>query len=84
MLPAAEIHSLSPNDTSRWANLSRLFSTPGPMASPDFEPMAEMFDMIREGVKLLVIGAGGLGCELLKDLAMSGFKVYTTTHLLVK
>merc|ERR1719362_2529827 len=34
----------------------------------------EMFDMIRNNVKVLVIGAGGLGCELLKDLALMGFK----------
>jgi len=74
MAPADESGVLSPDDTTRWRNLQRLFSTPGPMAGADFEPMSDMFNMIREGVKLLVIGAGGLGCELLKDLAMSGFK----------
>lgn len=33
----------------------------------------ELYDKVASS-KILLIGAGGIGCELLKDLVMSGFK----------
>ncbi|CAE7780128.1 uba3 [Symbiodinium necroappetens] len=52
----------------------RVLSRKSPFADPDaFEPGAETISYLRESCKVLVIGAGGLGCEILKDLALSGF-----------
>ena len=55
----------------------------GPLACGEFEPIAPpklgatpaaMFDSPLAKSRVLVVGAGGLGCEILKDLAMSGIR----------
>jgi len=46
----------------------------GPFTHESFEPSPQILDFVRKTCKLLVVGAGGLGCELLKDLALMGFK----------
>lgn len=49
--------------------LNNILTRPGPFTDPDWMPLAQL-----ESAKVLVIGAGGLGCEILKNLALSGFK----------
>ncbi len=59
----------------RWAHLSKVFERKGPfISSPNFAAGPELLPLFRENVRVLVIGAGGLGCELLKNLALMGVK----------
>ncbi|XP_031565141.1 NEDD8-activating enzyme E1 catalytic subunit-like [Actinia tenebrosa] len=62
------------NWPGRWGHLQKLLVRSGPLAHQDFEPGPQVLDFILENAKVLVIGAGGLGCELLKDLALCGFR----------
>ncbi|KAL7747340.1 NEDD8 activating enzyme [Sorochytrium milnesiophthora] len=56
------------------SDLDRFLDRAGPFTSAElFEPGEATKDFLRTQTKVLVIGAGGLGCELLKDLALSGF-----------
>ncbi|KAJ8573737.1 hypothetical protein K7X08_010248 [Anisodus acutangulus] len=59
---------------SRSRDLDKLLLRPGNLVGPTFEPGTQLREDIKEIVRVLVIGAGGLGCELLKDLAFSGFR----------
>ncbi|KAF8469014.1 putative NEDD8 activating enzyme [Kalaharituber pfeilii] len=58
--------------SSRWMYLNKVLSRPGPFVDETFSPSNVEEALGR--LKILVIGAGGLGCEILKNLALSGFK----------
>ena len=63
----------------RWIHIRKLLERRGPFSHATFQPSPEMLNILRNHIKILVIGAGGLGCELLKDLALMGFK---TIHVI--
>ncbi|XP_030624023.1 NEDD8-activating enzyme E1 catalytic subunit isoform X1 [Chanos chanos] len=58
----------------RWNHVQKFLERSGPFVHPDFEPSTETLQFLLETCKILVIGAGGLGCELLKNLGLSGFR----------
>ncbi|EAS33611.2 NEDD8 activating enzyme [Coccidioides immitis RS] len=60
-------------EQSRWKHLHRILTRSGPFSDDDWVPGPETMSALASS-KVLVIGAGGLGCEILKNLALSGFK----------
>ena len=67
MIPARGSLSTLLNRSSPFANEE------GTLPIGEFEPSVSSSELLSNS-KVLVVGAGGLGCELLKDLAMSGIK----------
>ncbi|KAK4701934.1 NEDD8-activating enzyme E1, partial [Phenoliferia sp. Uapishka_3] len=58
----------------RYSHLDKVLTRSGPFVDPDsFTPGDTVKSFLRQDCKILVIGAGGLGCEILANLAMLGF-----------
>ena len=65
---------MDPACSTRWRDLDLLLLRQGHLVGPGFEACPELREYIQsEDCKILCVGAGGLGCEVLKNLALSGF-----------
>lgn len=58
---------------NRWNNWQNLYTRPtsfgnetGKLPINEFSPNKNILEKIQKDVKVLVVGAGGLGCEILK------------------
>jgi NEDD8-activating enzyme E1 len=61
--------------SSNVLDMDALLSRRGTFTSPNFDPsVSEDIKEFMEQCQVLCVGAGGLGCEILKDLALTGFK----------
>lgn len=58
----------------RGKDLDLLLLRNSPLAHPESSPSTELRDFVLNETRVLIIGAGGLGCELLKNVAMLGIK----------
>src|SRR5690606_12317306 len=58
----------------RWRHVDRLLAVGGPLVGPDYEASAAARAIVGSQARILIVGAGGLGCELAKNLALMGFQ----------
>ncbi|UXI22705.1 TP53-regulating kinase-like [Sarcoptes scabiei] len=57
----------------QWNDLRKILTRNGPFVQSGFNENQIGIDVLKNA-RILIVGAGGLGCEMLKDLAMMGFQ----------
>lgn len=70
------VHSPNPGlilQSKRFNGLRNILEREGPFCKDGFAASSENLEFLQTKCQVLIIGAGGLGCELLKDLALMGF-----------
>ena len=74
-----KIKGIKMTGDERWNGLNTILSRPSPFSNEtgrlpmgEFVPSGVKTILQSSNIKVLVVGAGGLGCEILKDLALSG------------
>ncbi|KAH0583764.1 hypothetical protein H2248_009367 [Termitomyces sp. 'cryptogamus'] len=67
-------YSQSADWQGRYFHIDQVLDKPGPRTDPSFLAGDGVKDFLRNQAKVLVIGAGGLGCEILANLSLTGFK----------
>uniref|UniRef100_A0A914ZGH4 NEDD8-activating enzyme E1 catalytic subunit n=1 Tax=Parascaris univalens TaxID=6257 RepID=A0A914ZGH4_PARUN len=65
--------SIDKDRDDRWRDMHRFTDRKSAFAHPAFQPGVQNLEAVHN-CRVLVAGAGGLGCELLKNLALSGFQ----------
>lgn len=76
MATANVMSSSSSHRTStlhRHVHLDKILDRPGPYTDQAFQAGQTVKEFLRRQCKVLVIGAGGLGCEMVTNLALCGF-----------
>lgn len=58
--------------TQRFQDLDKLILKGGGFAKEGFQPGEPLKQFVLNNMKILIVGAGGLGCEILKNLAVAG------------
>ncbi|UZJ55495.1 hypothetical protein CBS101457_004815 [Exobasidium rhododendri] len=70
--PRAASTSITPH-LPFYTHIDKILDRPGPYTDEAFQAGETVKNFLRTQCKVLVIGAGGLGCEILTNLALSGF-----------